>query len=320
MEYEQFVQVFGNELKKKMQQENVQFYRVDSVKVNERKDALSIRYPNSPIAPMVYLDDKYKLYREGYSVTEIVEETAEQLHNTKENLPEIPELTKENARDKLYCVVINADANKDLLKNLPYEKLEDLAVVARFKVGEDGSFLVSNELCQQLQMTTEEVMELAHRNTEEQTYTCQSMSEIMREILEEEGMAQDYIDEVINMQEMDCQMYVLTNEEKIDGAVAIASKKVMEQAHKKVGEDYYVLPSSRHELILVPQDMVPDVKRLQEMVESINASEVKIADKLSDHVYKYDSLSKRVTLADGMESVNTKDQSLGIGKSHGRSH
>ena len=61
----------------------------------------------------------------------------------------------------------------------------------------------------------------------------------------------------------------------------------MKSVVKRVGEKFYVLPSSVHELLVVPSNIGMDVGQLKEMVTSINASEVALEERLSDNVYRY---------------------------------
>lgn len=320
MEYEEFTTMFIDGLQQNMSDEAVNLTRITANKINEDLDGVSVRYPDSNVAPTVYLEDKFQMYQDGYSVDELVEQTASQLRDIRGNAPQVPELTRESAEKNLYCVLVNAEANAELLKNVPHEKFEDLAVIARFKVGEDGSFIVRNDMCQHFQMTSEEVLEIAHINTNNQHYDCKNMAEVMRDIMVSQGLPEEYVDELIDAQGMDCPMYVLTNDSKIDGSIAITSKAVLEEAHEDIGEDFYILPSSRHEVLLVPKSVVSDVNDLKTMVGEVNATEVSKADKLSDHVYKYESISKKVTIADAEKLTEENSMSKELLKSHARSH
>ncbi len=51
---------------------------------------------------------------------------------------------------------------------------------------------------------------------------------------------------------------------------------------------YLILPSSCHEVIILPDNGV-DTITLRNMVMDVNESQVSIDDRLSDHVYRYDS-------------------------------
>lgn len=57
--------------------------------------------------------------------------------------------------------------------------------------------------------------------------------------------------------------------------------------------DFYIIPSSVHELLLIPQDF-GDPSDLIELVKNINATEVSPEDFLSNSIYEYDSLSKEI--------------------------
>ena len=93
-----------------------------------------------------------------------------------------------------------------------------------------------------------------------------------------------------------------SNQERIHGAGVIAYPDFMEEAAKRLGGDFYVLPSSIHEVLLVPD--TPDVSavELQKMVQSVNMEQVAPEERLSDHVYHYDSKEKLFERTDKYES------------------
>jgi len=57
-----------------------------------------------------------------------------------------------------------------------------------------------------------------------------------------------------------------------------------------LGSDFYLLPSSIHELILVPVGEDRDREHLEEMVKEINQTQVAMEEILSDTVYNYESI------------------------------
>ena len=93
-------------------------------------------------------------------------------------------------------------------------------------------------------------------------------------------------------------MYVLTNEEGMLGASALYYRDVKEKAAELIGSGYYVLPSSVHEVILVPDTMDHDVKDLCEMVKQANRTVVEPKDVLSDNVYHYDRDARSLNKVD----------------------
>ena len=71
MEYEAFVKQFMDELQQNMEHDGVELQRHEVTKNNGVvKDGVSIRYPDNPVAPTVYLDDLYQMMKDGYSASE----------------------------------------------------------------------------------------------------------------------------------------------------------------------------------------------------------------------------------------------------------
>ena len=84
-------------------------------------------------------------------------------------------------------------------------------------------------------------------------------------------------------------MYVATCNNGINGAGCIFYPEFMDQAADKLGGSFFVLPSSVHEVILLPDTGDMSFHELESMVQEINATEVQPADRLSDSVYHYDA-------------------------------
>ena len=78
----------------------------------------------------------------------------------------------------------------------------------------------------------------------------------------------------------------------------MASMMGMEMAAEQMGGDFFVLPSSIHEVLLLPDDGNADFHELEAMVQSINEAEVAPADRLSDNVYHYDKTDRVFELAE----------------------
>ena len=83
----------------------------------------------------------------------------------------------------------------------------------------------------------------------------------------------------------DMKMYVLTNSEQNLGSGLIVHDKILRHILDEIEEDIYVLPSSIHELIVIPSSVVDDENYLTKMVHEINQNEVEPKDRLSDDVY-----------------------------------
>lgn len=94
-------------------------------------------------------------------------------------------------------------------------------------------------------------------------------------------------------------LFVLTNETGIYGAVCILYRNVLKNFADKLGKDLIIIPSSVHEVLLLPLDNEVSYKELNNMVVTINQSEVLPMDQLSNHVYRYERSTDRISIALG---------------------
>ena len=91
-------------------------------------------------------------------------------------------------------------------------------------------------------------------------------------------------------------MYILTNETKLNGAACILYENVLYDFAQKLGEDLYILPSSVHEVILLPKLSVFEKDELVNMVREVNTEGVAAEEVLSDHVYEYNRTQRLITM------------------------
>lgn len=89
-------------------------------------------------------------------------------------------------------------------------------------------------------------------------------------------------------------MYILTNAEMNYGAGLIMNQSILRRVLDKINEDVYILPSSTHELIVLPASFVDNAQDLTNMVHSINLSCVDPKDRLSNDVYKVDYTTMKI--------------------------
>ena len=83
-------------------------------------------------------------------------------------------------------------------------------------------------------------------------------------------------------------LYILTNEERLNGANALVCPQVLQDAYETLGEPYYVLPSSTHEVLLVKESEGFSPEELRNMVSEVNISTVSPEDLLSFKIFRYD--------------------------------
>ena len=228
------------------------------------------------------------------------------------------DFNKETLMTNAYTVVINADMNRELLKTVPHNIVAgNLAEVARFRVKSDAesnsSFLITNEHLKHLHMIDDEVLEIAHKNTENQEYKLQNLYKLTFDMMSDEESREIFEDEY-----KDDDVYVLTNKINLDGANVIASDRILKEVSEKIDSSFYVLPSSRHELILVPDKFNVDPKYLVQMVREVNLT-LKQKDFLSDDIYYYNAKKRTLSIYSDAEKQE-KSLSETIDKKHTMKH
>ena len=89
-------------------------------------------------------------------------------------------------------------------------------------------------------------------------------------------------------------MYVLSNNQRNYGAVSILYEGLLKDIGERLQEDYYVLPSSVHEVIIVPESNSPGQEELEHMIVEINETQVEPEEVLSDRAYYYSRKEARL--------------------------
>ena len=91
-------------------------------------------------------------------------------------------------------------------------------------------------------------------------------------------------------------MYVAGNESKNYGAAVILYEDFLASFAKKIQSDFYILPSSVHEVILIPvENEESEISRLKDMVYEVNHTEVCAEEILSDSVYLFKNSNGMIT-------------------------
>ena len=90
--------------------------------------------------------------------------------------------------------------------------------------------------------------------------------------------------------------YVLTNKNGINGAACVLYKDVIKNFAEGMDRDILILPSSIHEVLLLPDDDQLPYRDLADLVTFINQTEVPAEDRLSNQVYRYSRLKDQFSV------------------------
>lgn len=159
-----------------------------------------------------------------------------------------------NVRDRICYCLIGRKGNEEMLENIPHVEFLDLAVCFYYAYhGErmgDGIILIYNSHMEMWRSNIMELAALAERNTRRLfPWECRGMEEILEEMI---GVGEAA--GIENPMEMPCgiPLKVLTNNKRTRGAVCILYPGVLDKMAEEMGSDFFILPSSIHEVILIP--------------------------------------------------------------------
>lgn len=199
---------------------------------------------------------------------------------------------------KAVPVLINTAANVEFLKSVPHREIMDLSVIYKIPItgsnGFSGAVTVTNKMAKAEGATEEDLYKSALKNLRP---SLRTLSSVMAEMMSIMGGGMDASDD--SMLEIP-DIYVLSNEKNLQGASCILKEEVLKEMAEKYNSDLYILPSSIHEVLIVPADNKEDdmdqTSSLFNMVCEVNSGVVGIEEKLSDSLYRY-SLEAGLTLA-----------------------
>lgn len=249
-------------------------------KVNEVEKANGIRLTGicvgeGNIRPTIYIDT---MYDAGMSVDEAVTEVNKIA--SEHTIPEID--TKgitnyESAKDKIVLRLYNEKTNAEVFRSAEEYGYHDLIFVPYVILTEEMSIKVSNGLLDMWGKTADEVIDTAMENTRRDDFYCQPLSRILF------GMS-DNVEDCFECEDPRMPMFCISNKRKFYGAIGAIIKGEILEEHFPNG--YYILPSSVHEVLLIPNDDCSmDADALTDMVRAVNANEVRPEEVLSDHAY-----------------------------------
>ena len=264
-------------------------------------EALIIREPGINISPTIYLEDYYTLYHEGTSIDEICHIICEVFLEVRLNHPIDPRFFTdfEQAKKHMVYQLINYDKNTARLSDIPHIRYLDLAIVfccmLRLENGESATILIRNEHLQLWQTDLETIKKQAFDNTPRLLPAyIQPITNAIRDLME----SNESLERLLPLLDMDSAppLYVLTNETQICGAACMLYPALLAEFADTVGMDVYILPSSIHEVLLLPTDSRCADEELGALVRSVNSEQLPLSQQLSDTVYYYSRKSDALTL------------------------
>ncbi len=289
-------------------------------------DGLCIVKKEKNISPTIYLNHFYDTYEEGITFGDTIKKIIDIYEQNKidQNI-NMEFFTEYNqVKQRIAYKLINYDKNKELLEDIPFIKYLDLAIVFYCIVMDErignASILIHNKHCTMWGVTLEEVYAIAKENTPRLLPSeLRNMEDVIRQIISEDLQGDyqssfktdvkgeqiesseewienaDQVTESIKTDNQNVPMYVLSNRTRVHGAACMLYQDVVSKFAEDLQKDLYILPSSIHEIIIIPVEYSDNAIELNKMVQEVNRTQVDEEEILADHAYYYSRINRQVT-------------------------
>lgn len=236
---------------------------------------VQVRKEGDRIAPTIYIND--------VPDADVVDYVVNAYESCKDKAPDFDVdkiFTSENVLANVYPQLIGSKQNQERLSELIHTPYMDMDIIYRVMILDgNASFIVSKSHAENLNLTEDELYYAAIKNIKGQS-VIKSMGEIMCELA---GV--DLNDEEAKI--FESPMKVVSNKSKVNGASVILDEAVLVELYDKLGGDFYILPSSIHEVLAVPVNDFDNVNDLRDMVRQVNDTELRDEEILTYSVYVY---------------------------------
>ena len=253
-------------------------------------DGLIILENGCNIAPTLYLNHYYELYQKGTSFQKIYEQLLTYYESNRTDLGiDVSFYTDfKNIQSRIAMKLIHYEQNRDFLQKVPHIRILDLALTFYCLLPVDSSvgnatIQIFNSHLDFWKISLDTLFQIARENSPRilPPKLCD-----LNSLLEDYAPAQVY-SSIIHTDDPLYPMFVLTNTESSLGASCMLYDQLIPSYAQRFQSDFYILPSSIHEVILVPALDMEHMDLFTGMVREVNRTEVAREEILSDHAYYY---------------------------------
>lgn len=273
----------------------------DIIKNNDTHlDGLTLLSAKYNLSPTIYLNYYFKQYEDGHSLSDIENDI---LTTYRENCPsrniDISFFTDYNkVKSRIIFKLVNYERNRELLQNVPHYRFLDLALVFNCLIESSTSgnatILIHEHHLTYWNITRDDLYALAQQNTPRLlSYELRNMTEVLKELFSDEELT----DEMPDFDTLSGNsMYVLTNRYKLNGSGCMLYPNLLRDFAARLKADLFILPSSVHEVLIIPATNQTTPLELSDMVKDVNASQLSREEILSDHIYYFSRESGQLTM------------------------
>ena len=297
-----FMDELSGEIMAMLPKDLAQDLSIDQATVKKMNDqvlyGLTFKRNEVNAAPTIYVNEEFENHRDGKPMKMISGQMVQIYLDSLLSHPEVipDDLRLESIKDDLTFRIVEIRRNHRYLSEIPYMPLGNgLAAVCDVKVQEsdDGYWrtTITKAFAEQNGIDMKEMFAAALEKAPKTDPPL--LISMENQMFGFQG--DNYLETGRISDEDKVPMYVLSNESGMLGASVLFYPGVQEKIAEAMGEGYTVLPSSVHEVLIVPDSLSPGQMELAEMVRSVNRDVLDPKDILSDNVYHYDRDRKELT-------------------------
>ncbi len=252
-----------------------------------QRDCLCLLPPEENCSPAIYLEDYWKKYQQGFDEKEIFEEMLQHYSSARRNYSPVSISFHDFSliRPQLFLKLIHKKRNVSLLQDIPHRVFLDLALVYGIYHRSDtlphASALIRNEHLEIWNINENQLHQAAIEN-------CRLLFPPLLTPLENlmEKFFSDPLPPFSPFSDS-LPLYVLTNNSCYLGASCLLYPQVLSTFSREYPEGFYLIPSSIHEVLLLPRKPLRSLLALEHIVHEVNEQACAPEDILSDRVYEY---------------------------------
>lgn len=308
MDYEEFKEAIQADLEGKLGKECTILIQDVPRNNGGRQSAVTILVSNTNIAPRICLDGHYEKYLEGRNSEQVVEDILKvhEQYKVEEKVDTEWFFDYQFIKERIAYRLVNYEQNMEMLQDMPHKRILDLAIVFyilldKHDMGAATIMIQNNHLDMWRGVTVDEIYQAALENTPVLLpVKIESMASLLGGMMQE--LAVDF-----NPGCKYTTMYVITNKFKMNGAACILYDDVLKQFADFIGSNLFIIPSSIHECIIVPDNQGGDLKETnilyQDMIKDVNKSTVSEVEILGYNPFYYDKSKDEIMLINGIMQV-----------------
>lgn len=257
---------------------------------------LCVTRDGESVSPVVYINNYYDTYKNGDATPADAADYVTDVCRRKRHTVDMKYLLNYgNVRSSIVYKLVNTDKNREILKDLPHIEFLDLSIVFQCMIENQelgmATVLIHNVHTKLWGVSEEELYKAATENTPRlRGYEIKSMKEMLCEIMQRENAGERFeCDEPMEKFGNGIPMYVLSNRYRSEGAACILYPDILKDFSDAAGSGFYIIPSSIHEVLLLPADNAEGCEGIREIIREINDTQVMEEDILSYSLYYYDA-------------------------------